>query len=61
MHLYLKKMVAWLAATLSFIVLALPGMAHADVVSEAEDWFNGISTMQADFIQVASDLSLIHI
>ena len=48
-------MVAWLAAALSFIVLALPGMAHADVVSEAEDWFNGISTMQADFIQVASD------
>lgn len=55
MHLYLKKMVAWLAAALSFIVLALPGMARADVVSEAEDWFNGISTMQADFIQVASD------
>lgn len=55
MHLYLKKLVAWLAAALSFIVLALPGMAHADVVSEAEDWFNGISTMQADFIQVASD------
>ena len=55
MHLYLKKMVACLAATLSFIVLALPGMARADVVSEAEDWFNGISTMQADFIQVASD------
>ena len=48
-------MVAWLAAALSFIVLALPGMARADVVSEAEDWFNGISTMQADFIQVASD------
>lgn len=55
MHLYLKKMVARLAAALSFIVLALPGMARADVVSEAEDWFNGISTMQADFIQVASD------
>tara|TARA_B100000989_G_scaffold298242_1_gene286689 strand:+ start:1417 stop:2031 length:615 start_codon:yes stop_codon:yes gene_type:complete len=55
MHLYLKKMVAWLAAALSFIVLALPGMARADVVSEAEDWFKGISTMQADFIQVASD------
>jgi outer membrane lipoprotein-sorting protein len=55
MHLYLKKMVAWLAAALSFIVLALPGMARADFVSEAEDWFNGISTMQADFIQVASD------
>lgn len=55
MHLYLKKMVAWLAAALSFILLALPGMARADVVSEAEDWFNGISTMQADFIQVASD------
>ena len=55
MHLYLKKMVAWLAAALSFIVLALPEMARADVVSEAEDWFNGISTMQADFIQVASD------
>lgn len=55
MHLYLKKMVAWLAAAMSFVVLALPGMARADVVSEAEDWFNGISTMQADFIQVASD------
>ena len=55
MYLYLKKMVAWLAAALSFIVLALPEMARADVVSEAEDWFNGISTMQADFIQVASD------
>ena len=55
MHLYLKKMVAWLAAALSFIVLALPGMASADIVSEAEDWFNGISTMQANFIQVASD------
>ena len=55
MHLYLKKMVAWLAAALSFILLALPGMARADVVSEAEDWFKGISTMQADFIQVASD------
>ena len=55
MHLYLKKMVAWLAAAMSFVVLALPGMARADVVSEAEDWFKGISTMQADFIQVASD------
>ena len=55
MHLYLKNMVAWLAAALSFILLALPGMARADVVSEAEDWFKGISTMQADFIQVASD------
>ena len=55
MHLYLKKMVAWLAAAMSFIVLALSGMARADVVGEAEDWFNGISTMQADFIQVASD------
>jgi outer membrane lipoprotein-sorting protein len=55
MHLYLKNMVAWLAAALSFIVLALPVMARADVVSEAEHWFNGISTMQADFIQVASD------
>ena len=55
MHLYLKKMVAWLAAAMSFVVLALPGMARADVVSEAEDWFNGISTMQANFIQVASD------
>ena len=55
MHLYLKNMVAWLAAALSFILLALPGMVRADVVSEAEDWFKGISTMQADFIQVASD------
>ena len=32
-----------------------------DPVTRAEAWFDGISTMKADFIQVASDLSLIHI
>ena len=52
---FLKNMAAWPGAGLTFIVLMLPGLVRADVVGDAEDWFNKISTMQADFIQVASD------
>ena len=52
---YLKNMAAWPGAGLALIVLMLPGLVRADVVGDAEDWFNKISTMQADFIQVASD------
>lgn len=52
---YVKNMAAWPGAGLAFIVLMLPGLVRADVVGDAEDWFNKISTMQADFIQVASD------
>ena len=52
---YVKKMAAWPGAGLALIVLMLPGLVRADVVGDAEDWFNKISTMQADFIQVASD------
>ena len=61
MHLYVKTMAyvkniaAWPGAGLALIVLMLPGLVRADVVGDAEDWFNKISTMQADFIQVASD------
>ena len=52
---YVKNMAAWPGAGLALIVLMLPGLVRADVVGDAEDWFNKISTMQADFIQVASD------
>jgi outer membrane lipoprotein-sorting protein len=52
---YVKNMAVWPGAGLSLIVLMLPGLVRADVVGDAEDWFNKISTMQADFIQVASD------
>ena len=52
---YVKNRAAWLGAGLALIVLMLPGLVRADVVGDAEDWFNKISTMQADFIQVASD------
>ena len=52
---YVKNMAAWSGAGLALIVLMLPGLVRADVVGDAEDWFNKISTMQADFIQVASD------
>ena len=52
---YVKNMAAWPGAGLALIVLILPGLVRADVVGDAEDWFNKISTMQADFIQVASD------
>ena len=55
MHLFVKNMAAWPGAGLALIVLMLPGLVRADVVGDAEDWFNKISTMQADFIQVASD------
>ena len=33
----------------------VPSAARADVVRDVEDWFNKISTMKANFIQVASD------
>lgn len=52
---YVKNMAVWPGAGLALIVLMLPGLVRADVVDDAEDWFNKISTMQADFIQVASD------
>ena len=52
---YVKNMAAWQGTGLALIVLMLPGLVRADVVGDAEDWFNKISTMQADFIQVASD------
>jgi outer membrane lipoprotein-sorting protein len=52
---YVKNMAVWPGAGLALIVLMLPGLVRADVVGDAEDWFNKISTMQADFIQVASD------
>ena len=38
-----------------FASLAALSAAHADPVGRAEAWFNNISTMKADFIQVASD------
>ena len=47
------------AVLLAVIWLAMPvphgAVAAADPVSRAEAWFDDISTMKADFIQVASD------
>lgn len=47
------------AVLLAAIWLAMPvphgAVAAADPVSRAEAWFDDISTMKADFIQVASD------
>ena len=56
-------MVSWVtgrfAVLLAAIWLAMPAphgaVAAADPVSRAEAWFDDISTMKADFIQVASD------
>lgn len=31
------------------------GTAHADVITKAENWFNNLTTYQADFTQVSSD------
>ena len=36
-------------------IVVAAGTTRADVVDDAESWFNDISTMRAKFIQVASD------
>ena len=43
-----------IAGALTAWLLMISG-AQADAVGRAEAWFNNISTMKADFIQVASD------
>ena len=51
-----RRMLSRLAGLLLVILLTPVGSAAApDPVSRAEAWFDGISTMRADFIQVASD------
>ncbi|MBU74090.1 MAG: hypothetical protein CMM73_00040 [Rhodospirillaceae bacterium] len=37
------------------VMVMAAGTVRADVVDDAESWFNDISTMKANFIQVASD------
>ena len=44
-----------LAGLLIVIMMPITLVASSDPVSRAEAWFDSISTMRADFIQVASD------
>ena len=55
-----RRRISWLAGLL--VVILTPGIlipgglaAATDPVSRAEAWFDNITTMRADFIQVASD------
>lgn len=54
-----RRWISWLAGLLSGLLVAMlmPAgpAASNDPVSRAEAWFDSISTMRADFIQVASD------
>ena len=50
-----RRWMSWLAGLLVTILMPAGLVASPDPVSRAEAWFDGISTMRADFIQVASD------
>lgn len=50
-----RRWMSWLAGLLVTILMPAGLAASSDPVSRAEAWFDGISTMRADFIQVASD------
>lgn len=50
-----RRLVPRLAALLVIILMPAGLAASSDPVSRAEAWFDDISTMRADFIQVASD------
>jgi outer membrane lipoprotein-sorting protein len=50
-----RRWMPWLVGLLVTILMPAGLAASSDPVSRAEAWFDGISTMRADFIQVASD------
>ena len=50
-----RRWMSLLAGLLVVIMMPITLVASSDPVSRAEAWFDNISTMRADFIQVASD------
>ena len=50
-----RRWMSLLAGLLIVIMMPITLAASSDPVSRAEAWFDSISTMRADFIQVASD------
>ena len=50
-----RRWMSLLAGLLIVIMMPITLVASSDPVSRAEAWFDSISTMRADFIQVASD------
>ena len=50
-----RRWMPWLVGLLVTLLTPAGLAASSDPVSRAEAWFDGISTMRADFIQVASD------
>ena len=49
------RLSALVCMTVMVVVAGMAVTARADVVDDAELWFNDISTMKANFIQMASD------
>ena len=45
----------YLAAFILSMLIGYSATARADVIQRAEDWFANITTMRADFTQIASD------
>ena len=50
-----KKTSCWRLLSCLVILLGLSSPTFADAVQKAEGWFANVTTMRADFIQIASD------
>ena len=50
-----KKTSCWRLLSCLVILLGLSSPTFADAVQKAESWFANVTTMRADFIQIASD------
>ena len=50
-----KKTSCWRLLSCLVILLGLSSPASADAVQKAESWFANVTTMRADFTQIASD------
>ena len=51
-----QEKLLWHTVTIIFLVLTgYSPLARADIVQKAENWFASVTTMRADFTQIASD------
>ena len=50
-----KKASCWRLLSCLIVLLGLSRPAFADAVQKAESWFANVTTMRADFTQIASD------
>ena len=50
-----QKLCRYLATAIFLMVISYGRVAGADIVQQAESWFANVTTMRADFTQIASD------